>query len=84
MTVAEVKVPAGSIGRFDTMINQLRAQGYGRTDRIYLAFTDATNYCGVGTLWNDDRAIAATGTTPDRATRVSTPDAGPGWSRPTR
>jgi hypothetical protein len=38
------------------MIAQLRAQGYSRTDRIYLAFTDATSYCGVGTLWNDDRA----------------------------
>ena len=55
-TVAEVKIPAGSITRFDTMIAQLQAQGYNRTDRIYLAFTDATNYCGVGTLWNDDRA----------------------------
>ena len=54
-TVAEVQIPAGSITRFDTMIAQLRAQGYSRTDRIYLAFTDATSYCGVGTLWNDDR-----------------------------
>jgi hypothetical protein len=59
LTVADVKIPAGSIGRFDTMITQLRAQGYNRTDRIYLAFTDATNYCGVGTLWNDDRANSA-------------------------
>ena len=58
-TIAEVKIPAGSITRFDTMITQLRAQGYNRTDRIYLAFTDATNYCGVGTLWNDDRANSA-------------------------
>jgi hypothetical protein len=57
--VAEVKIPAGSITRFDTMIAQLRAQGYSRTDRIYLAFTDATSYCGVGTLWNDDRANSA-------------------------
>ena len=54
-SVVEVKIPAGSIARFDTMIAQLRAQGYSRTDRIYLAFTDATNFCGVGTLWNDDR-----------------------------
>jgi hypothetical protein len=58
-SVAEVRIPAGSIAGFDTMIAQLRAQGYNRTDRIYLAFTDATNYCGVGTLWNDDRANSA-------------------------
>ena len=55
-SVAEVKIPAGTITGFDSMIAQLRAQGYNRTDRIYLAFTDATTYCGVGTLWNDDRA----------------------------
>jgi hypothetical protein len=53
--IAEVRIPAWSITRFDTMIAQLQAQGHSRTDRIYLAFTDATNYCGVGTLWNDDR-----------------------------
>jgi hypothetical protein len=54
-SVVEVKIPAGSITRFDTMIAHLKALGFNRTDRIYLSFTDATNYCGVGTLWADDR-----------------------------
>lgn len=58
-SITAVEIPAGSITRFDSMIAQLRAQGYNRTDRIYLSFTDATNYCGVGTLWNDDRANSA-------------------------
>jgi hypothetical protein len=57
--VVEVKIPAASIAGFDTMIAQLQAQGFNRADRIYLAFTDATNYCGVGTIWNDDRLTTA-------------------------
>ena len=56
--VAEVRIPAASISHFDAMIAQLQVQGFNRTDRIYLAFTDAAVYCGIGTLWNDDRATS--------------------------
>ena len=57
--VAEVRVSAASIARFDTVIAALKAQGFNRTDRIYLAFTDAFVYCGISTIWDDDRAYSA-------------------------
>jgi hypothetical protein len=49
--------PAGD-GSFDTTITELKNQGFNRADRIYLAFMDTTSagICGIGTLWNDDRA----------------------------
>jgi hypothetical protein len=48
--------PAGDFG-FNATISELKAQGYNRTDRIYLAFVDTTaaGTCGIGTLWSDDR-----------------------------
>jgi hypothetical protein len=46
---------------FDTTISELKSQGYNRKDRIYLAFVDTTaaGICGIGTLWDDDRADSA-------------------------
>lgn len=41
---------------FSNTINELKAQGYTRTDRKYLLWTDATVYCGIGTVRGDDRA----------------------------
>ena len=71
-TIAEVKIPAASITGFASMIALLQAQGYSRTDRIYLSFVDTTdaNICGVGTLWSDDRANNANWN-----------DSGPSYSR---
>jgi hypothetical protein len=49
--------PAGD-GDFDSTITELKQLGYNRVDRIYLAFVDTTSsgICGIGTVWNDDRA----------------------------
>ena len=54
-TVEPVVVSAAGDGNFDTTINELVNQGYDREDRIYLAFVDANVYCGVGTLFEDER-----------------------------
>ena len=40
------------------MISELKVQGYGRTDRKYLIWADATRYCGVAQTRYDDRATA--------------------------
>jgi hypothetical protein len=56
--VRAVKVSPAGDGSFDTTITELKNQGYNRADRIYLAFVDTTSagICGIGTIWNDDRA----------------------------
>src|SRR5262249_35003358 len=51
-------IPTSAVNDFDTMNAELGNQGFNRTDRIYLAFVDTTaaGICGIGTIWNDDRA----------------------------
>jgi len=48
--------PAGD-DSFDNSIAELRAQGYGRTDRLYLVFVDTTaaGICGIASQWHDDK-----------------------------
>ena len=57
-TILEVQIPATSVNGFGAMITALENQGFNRSDRIYLSFVDTTTagICGIGTLWNDDRA----------------------------
>jgi hypothetical protein len=55
LAVQAVALPPGAIADFDAMITALRARGFKRSDRFYLAFVDAELVCGVGTLWRDDR-----------------------------
>jgi hypothetical protein len=57
-TVTAVEVSPAGDGSFDATITALKTNGFNRTDRIYLAFVDTTaaGYCGIGTVWNDDRA----------------------------
>jgi hypothetical protein len=55
--VPEVVLTSAGDGSFNATINELKAKGYNRTDRIYLAFVDTTSagICGIGTLWSDDQ-----------------------------
>jgi hypothetical protein len=70
--VPEVVVSPNGDESFNATITDLQAQGFNRTDRIYLAFVDTTGagICGVGTLWPDDR--------PDKANMNNS---GPSYSR---
>jgi hypothetical protein len=52
--VDDVVVTTSALNDFDTMIAQLENKGYDRADRIYLSFVNANEYCGIGTLWNDN------------------------------
>jgi hypothetical protein len=56
--VPDVQVTNAGLLDFDAMIHQLEIQGYNRSDRIYLSFVETTSagICGIGTLWDDDRA----------------------------
>jgi len=53
--VLDATVSAAAGNDFGTMINELAAQGYGRTDRKYMLFVDATSYCGISSLAYDDQ-----------------------------
>ncbi len=71
--IAAVTVSPAGDGSFDATITELRNQGFNRVDRIYLAFVDTTSagICGIGTIWNDDRASGS----------VNWNNAGPSYAR---
>ena len=58
--VDNVAISSSAIRTFDTSIMALDQQGYDQVDRIYLMFgdTNAAGICGIGTMWDDDRAVA--------------------------
>ncbi len=49
-------MPTTTVGDFNAMISQLESQDLDHTDRIYLSFASSNTYCGIGTIWDDDRA----------------------------
>lgn len=56
--IDSVTLTAAAAGDFNTMVRELTAKGYGRSDRKYLIFLDVTHpdYCGLGTTYPDDSA----------------------------
>jgi hypothetical protein len=57
--IKDVTVPAGALGAsFNDTVQALTAQGYNDKNRKYLAFADANQLCGIGTLYNDTRLTA--------------------------
>ena len=53
--VVPVALPVDAFASFTDTIAALRAAGYDRTDRKYLAFADVDSGCGISTLPTDDR-----------------------------
>jgi len=53
--IDRVTLSPSAMGDVNTMISELRGRGYSRTDRKYLVWADATVYCGIGEVYNDDR-----------------------------
>lgn len=56
--VINAAVDPGNIADLGRMENELRSQGFNRTDRKYLTYVEATTYCGIGGFAGDDRKIA--------------------------
>jgi uncharacterized membrane protein YgcG len=54
--VTSQRVSTRALRDFRTLIDELAAAGYRRSDRTYLAFVDSDRYCGIATAPRDDRA----------------------------
>jgi alpha-tubulin suppressor-like RCC1 family protein len=57
-TVAQVALTATGDDNFGNTITELRNLGFSRSDRKYLVWVDANVYCGIGQVYDDDRASA--------------------------
>jgi hypothetical protein len=55
VTVPKVTVSSSADDNWGNLTSALKAQGYNRSDRKYLVWTDANVYCGMGDYYNDDR-----------------------------
>lgn len=58
LVIQDVAVSNASLKNFDAMVKELKNKGFTSETRIYLSFVDTTaaGICGIGTIWNDDRA----------------------------
>jgi len=54
--VSKATLSAAAEADFDTTIDELYAKGFNRNDRKYLVWMDVNVYCGIGEVFNDDRA----------------------------
>jgi alpha-tubulin suppressor-like RCC1 family protein len=55
-TVANVVMSTTGDDDFGSTVNELRAQGYTRSDRKYLVWVDANVYCGIAQVYSDEKA----------------------------
>lgn len=53
--IADVTLSPAGDDYFGSMVGELAAQGFNRTDRKYLVFMDASVYCGIAQIRNDDQ-----------------------------
>ena len=54
--VSRVTLSTAAASSFETTVDELWSKGFNRDDRKYLAWVDANVYCGIGEVYNDDRA----------------------------
>jgi hypothetical protein len=55
LMVQRVQLSTTGDDSFSNTVNELKSVGLNRTDRKYLIWVDATLYCGISSLSNDDR-----------------------------
>jgi hypothetical protein len=58
-TIPDVTIPAAADDDFGATEAALSDLGYGRSDRKYMLFVDATVYCGIGGVAGDDNPAAS-------------------------
>lgn len=56
LVIHDVTVSANALASFDTMITELDTQGFNKQDRKYHMWVEANSYCGIGTVYEDDKA----------------------------
>jgi hypothetical protein len=59
VAIARATVSTTGDDNFSNMMSELKAQGYNRTDRKYLIWSDASVYCGIGTISYSDTAASS-------------------------
>lgn len=59
--INRVTLTSAGASDFNTMVSELRSQGFSRTDRKYLVWVDANVYCGIAQVYYDDSASAVPG-----------------------
>lgn len=57
LSILERQVSPNALNSFDAMINELRQQGLTDQNRSYHAWVESSAYCGIGTVYNDDRPV---------------------------
>jgi hypothetical protein len=59
LIVHDVTLSATGDDSISNTMSELASQGYKSTDRHYLVWVESNVYCGIGSMWNDDRADPA-------------------------
>lgn len=55
LSILDAVVSPNAVASFDQMIAEFAAAGLNRRDRIYHAWVEGNAYCGIGTVYSDDR-----------------------------
>ncbi len=65
LSIPAVQVSFIGINSLSGLISELKAKGYNRSDRKYLAWVDTTaaNYCGIAEIYIDDKPTTTPGVT---------------------
>lgn len=58
IVVARVTLSPTGDDNFSNSANEIKTQGFDRSDRKYLMWVDATQYCGISQLYSDDSATS--------------------------
>ena len=59
LSVLKVKLTSSAASSFNRTISEMAAKGLKRTDRRYMVWFDTNHYCGIGTIYADDRSSSA-------------------------